>query len=68
MLEPSALDVLKPGLHCDMPALFGALQERGTRTIAYPMHEPWFDVGRPDDYEQVGHAEFLQAPDRNRVR
>jgi len=19
------------------------------RTVAYPMHEPWLDVGRPDD-------------------
>jgi len=68
VLEPAALDVLKPGQHCDMPTLFASLQEQGTRTIAYPMHEPWFDVGRPDDYEQVEQAEFLQSPNRNRYR
>ena len=50
VLEPSALDVLNAGEHCDMPALFGRLQERTARTIVYPMHEPWLDVGRLDDY------------------
>jgi dTDP-glucose pyrophosphorylase len=51
-LEPAALDALD-GEHCDMPALFSRLQERSARTIVYPMHEPWLDVGRPADYEQV---------------
>jgi NDP-sugar pyrophosphorylase family protein len=53
VLDPSVLEILTPGKRCDMPALFNALKERGARTIAYPMHEPWLDVGRPDDYEQV---------------
>jgi dTDP-glucose pyrophosphorylase len=48
-LEPSCLAVLDAGEHCDMPTLFSRLQERGARTIAYPMHEPWLDVGRADD-------------------
>jgi dTDP-glucose pyrophosphorylase len=50
VLEPAALDVLGAGDQCDMPSLFGRLQERALRTIVYPMHEPWLDVGRPDDY------------------
>jgi NDP-sugar pyrophosphorylase family protein len=49
VLEPSALDALKAGEHCDMPTLFGRLQEHAARTIVYPMHEPWLDVGREDD-------------------
>jgi dTDP-glucose pyrophosphorylase len=49
VLSPGALDLLKPGESCDMPKLFERLQEKGGRTIAYPMHEPWLDVGRPDD-------------------
>jgi NDP-sugar pyrophosphorylase family protein len=49
VLEPSALESLSPGEPCDMPTLFARLQERGQRTIVYPMHEPWLDVGRPDD-------------------
>lgn len=54
VLDPNALDALSPGERCDMPALFGVLQERGARTIVYPMHEPWLDVGRPADYRQAG--------------
>jgi NDP-sugar pyrophosphorylase family protein len=32
-----------------MPTLFERLQARAQRTVAYPMHEPWIDVGKPDD-------------------
>lgn len=53
VLEPDALAVLQPAEPCDMPALFGRLQERGARTIVYPMHEPWLDVGRADDLERA---------------
>lgn len=53
VLQPDCLDALAPGEHCDMPALFSRLQERGARTIAYPMHEPWLDVGREDDLERA---------------
>jgi dTDP-glucose pyrophosphorylase len=52
-LEPSSLDALEVGEHCDMPTLFNRLQDRGARTIAYPMHEPWLDVGREDDLERA---------------
>lgn len=48
-LEPDALNVLNADEHCDMPTLFERLQEKAKRTVAYPMHEPWLDVGRPDD-------------------
>jgi dTDP-glucose pyrophosphorylase len=51
VLDPRSLDTLTAGEHCDMPRLFGLLQERGGRTIVYPMHEPWLDVGRVDDYD-----------------
>ena len=48
-LEPDALDVLYANERCDMPTLFERLQTKSKRTVAYPMHEPWLDVGRPDD-------------------
>jgi dTDP-glucose pyrophosphorylase len=53
VLEPGCLDALVVGEPCDMPALFARLQDRGTRTIAYPMHEPWLDVGREDDLDRA---------------
>jgi len=49
VLEPEALDVLEGGGHCDMPSLFERLQARGRRIVAYPVHEPWLDLGLPDD-------------------
>jgi NDP-sugar pyrophosphorylase family protein len=52
-LDPSAIDSLPGGEPCDMTTLFGRLQARGERTIAYPMHEPWLDVGLPDDLDRV---------------
>lgn len=49
VLEPDALSILSVDMHCDMPTLFERLQAQAKRTVAYPMHEPWLDVGRPDD-------------------
>jgi dTDP-glucose pyrophosphorylase len=53
VLEPDVLVNLGVGEYCDMPTLFSRLQEREVRTIVYPMHELWLDVGRPDDLEQA---------------
>lgn len=52
-LDPAALNVLTANVHCDMPTLFERLQANKKRTVAYPMHEPWLDVGRPDDLKQA---------------
>ncbi len=48
-LEPTALSVLAADTYCDMPSLFERIQAKAQRTVAYPMHEPWLDVGRPHD-------------------
>jgi dTDP-glucose pyrophosphorylase len=56
VLEPAALDLLTSGEHCDMPTLFARLQENAARTIVYPMHEPWLDVGRDDDLKRARAA------------
>ena len=56
VLEPSSLAALVPGEFCDMPMLFQKLQRSGGRTIVYPMHEPWMDVGRPKDLDQANHT------------
>jgi dTDP-glucose pyrophosphorylase len=51
--EPHALNVLSAEAHCDMPTLFERLQAKARRTVAYPMYEPWLDVGRPDDLNRA---------------
>lgn len=53
VLEPESLSVIKKNEHCDMPTLFKRLQTSEKRTIVYPMHESWVDVGRPSDFEFV---------------
>jgi NDP-sugar pyrophosphorylase family protein len=52
-LATEALECLEKGNPCDMPTLFEILQTKRMRTVAYPMHEPWLDVGRPDDFMQA---------------
>jgi NDP-sugar pyrophosphorylase family protein len=52
-LNPQVLNAIAPNNSYDMPSLFEQLQSEGKRTVAYPMHEPWLDVGRPDDLIQA---------------
>ena len=56
VLEPAALGLLKRAEHCDMPTLFARLKDDAARTIVYPMHEPWLDVGRDDDLKRAREA------------
>jgi NDP-sugar pyrophosphorylase family protein len=46
VLDPATLSVLTAAAYCDMLILFERLQVKTQRTAAYPMHEPWLDVGR----------------------
>lgn len=56
VLSPEALNVLIAEVSCDMPMLFERLQAKSKLTVAYPMHEPWLDVGRPDDLNIAADA------------
>ena len=58
VLSPEALNELAADVPCDMPILFERLHSRKKRTVAYPMHEPWLDVGQPSD---------LQAANNNKI-
>jgi dTDP-glucose pyrophosphorylase len=53
VLSPEALDELKAEEPCDMPTLFRLLQAKVKRTVAFPMHEPWLDVGKSEDLSQA---------------
>jgi len=58
-LDPGSLSILNVDEHCDMPTLFEIIQKKNHRTVAYPMHEPWLDVGRPDDLAQANKESTL---------
>ncbi len=53
VLEPEALGFLERDVRCDMPTLFERIQAKAMRTAAYPIHEPWLDVGREDDLSRA---------------
>jgi NDP-sugar pyrophosphorylase family protein len=53
VLSPEVLSELISGMQCDMPMLFERLQAKAKSTVAYPMHEPWLDVGKPEDLLQA---------------
>jgi dTDP-glucose pyrophosphorylase len=53
VLSPVVLNELKVNEHCNMPSLFERLQTSHQRTVAYPMHEPWLDVGRLEDFKRA---------------
>lgn len=64
-LAPAALDALAVDARCDMPTLFERLQEQAKRTVAYPMHEPWLEVGRPDDLNRANSHFTNMTPGQN---
>jgi NDP-sugar pyrophosphorylase family protein len=53
VLSPEVLEVMDKHTPCDMPTLFEKLNSQMRRTVAYPMHEPWLDVGRQDDLDKA---------------
>lgn len=48
-LDPAALEQLEVGVYCDMPTLLSGLMENTHMVAAFPIHESWLDVGRPED-------------------
>ena len=53
VLNPEALDLIPKNIKCDMPTIFEYLQSKSKRVVAYPIHEPWLDVGRPSDLAEA---------------
>lgn len=52
-LNPEVLDLLVPGEYCDMPTLLDLIMSKGDWVTAFPIHESWLDVGRPEDLNQA---------------
>lgn len=59
VLSPSVLEFVEKDRYLTMPNLFSILQDQNLKTVAYPMHEPWLDLGRPEDLEQASKALFI---------
>ena len=64
-LDPNIFSYLEKAKSMDMTILFEKVRSLGRRTIAYPMHEPWLDVGRPNDlYEANSKYSIKLANDK----
>jgi NDP-sugar pyrophosphorylase family protein len=56
VMEPEVLEHIPRGSYFDFPDLVGALLEAGLPIGAYRSNDLWFDIGRPEDYEQAAVA------------
>ncbi len=52
-LDALTIGLIRPGQAMDMPDLFSLARRQGQRTIAFPIHEYWLDIGRMDDFEKA---------------
>ena len=50
VLQPEVISCLESGSKIDMPEVFQRLISSNQKTIAFPIHENWMDIGRPEDY------------------
>ena len=64
VLSPEAIKSMNHNEHCDMPDLFKKLWKNSNTTVAYPMHEPWLDVGKPDDLEKANNEIIADTSER----
>ena len=50
VIEPSVIGLLTKFISCDMPTLFERIRANEKKVVAYPIHENWLDIGRPDEF------------------
>lgn len=53
VLNPTVLDGLKKNKYIDMPTFFKNLNIQSFKTVAFPIHESWIDIGEHDNLEKV---------------
>jgi len=58
VLSPKVFEYIPKNEFYDMPTLFNFLIEKNKRTISFPIHEYWLDIGRISDFEQAQNEYF----------
>ncbi|MCB1422186.1 MAG: NTP transferase domain-containing protein, partial [Nitratireductor sp.] len=53
VLDPNIIRLLKYGECCDMPQLVERAMVAGEKVAAFPVHEYWLDIGKPDTLLQA---------------
>lgn len=54
VLNPECLNFIPKDEFFNMTSLFEKLIENGKKPAAFPIHEYWIDIGRPDEFTQAG--------------
>jgi len=58
MLDPECLDFIPKDEFYDMPTLFEKLIKMEKKTISFPLHEYWLDIGRVEEYKKANEEYF----------
>ena len=53
MLDPASIQQIPQNTFYDMPTLFNELITKKEKTISFPIHEYWLDIGRIEEYEKA---------------
>jgi len=60
LLSPNSLNYIPKNNYYDMPTLFEKLIEEEQKSISFPIHEYWLDIGRIDEFEKA-NREFTEV-------
>jgi len=53
VLEPGVLRLVAPGTPLNMPTLIANVLADGLSVNVFPIHEKWFDIGGPAEFERI---------------
>jgi dTDP-glucose pyrophosphorylase len=57
IINSEVVKSMAPNESIDMPSIFENLRESKLKTVAYPIHERWTDIGRPEDLIRINSDE-----------
>ena len=60
ILSPQVLKYIPKDKFYDMPTLFEKIIEKKEKTISFPIHEYWLDIGRIEEFERA-NSEFYEV-------
>ena len=60
VLSPKVLKYIPEDEYYDMPTLFEKLIEENEKSISFPIHEYWLDIGRIEEFEKANN-EFYEV-------
>ncbi len=58
ILSPKVLENVPENEFYDMPTLFEELIQNNKKTLSFPVHEYWLDIGRMDEFQQAQNEYF----------